>query len=874
MNTCNKAKKFLQDFFEISPNKCRDTVNEAQRKKVSMDLFEKRLQESNQSGQDWRDWKFSVQIKVTMVKKSEEKLAELNVEKSEDKTAEFDIEKSEDKQAKLDTQKYEGKPVKLVVKKSEEKTAKIDVEINLIQAAVIKWDIEQVKTITKLALKEEHQTVLDDILKEEMKYIVSDEWKNWDLSPKCAWISDATVIHLATCWHVESLIHFLDVRPHLFDHATSQTKYTPLHVASSCDHDTIAIKILIEKRAQIEAHNASKQTPLHLAAQFGLTKDVITLLFEGNANVMALDSKNHTPLHLAKTSEILDILLAKTDADSVNSLEPENCLFKHIVKNHPTSMQTYLDLMVTESNSDHYIFHLDMFEQNTTQKSRQLDKHLMLIDEKHPKMLRHPIMMFFTNLKWHPHKTWYYTNFTIFLVFLVSFTLHAAYRIDDLQCDCENVLPFKQCNETFGDLILNKTKCKEDLEPMLTITGFISWIFLGILTGIEILQFFAKLLNAILEKSASELWEYFSKQNMCEMFMLALGQAYFAFQRKEDMGSRLLGYGLQDDFLGWTLFLAWIDLTIFLGRFDICGKHIYRSWHVMKNVAFSMVVYIPVMVAFAAAFHCFLMNNTTFEGPVASFFKVLTMVLGEFDFEDNFIYDQVEEVKGSKWSVQIMLIMFIVYGSLIIMNLITAWIVITQNAADQTEVILAQQRIEEISGMPSFSIVFARCFQKCRKDEYSKLSKLCISQTQKGEEPNCFVRKWHQFKAYLADDNTAEVWSIKEHQLCQGEHCENKCENTPRVPSYTRALAQLTTDMMKAKKDKQNELIKIIKENQKHNENKLKELMSVEEQNSWLQAIPVGYELQSMVLKSPTGTLTKMILNGSPTRIQEEPLHE
>jgi hypothetical protein len=194
-----------------------------------------------------------------------------------------------------------------------------------------------------------------------------------------------------------------------------------------------------------------------------------------------------------------------------------------------------------------------------------------------------------------------------------------------------------------------------------------------------------------------------------------------------------------------------------LWRFDIFGKHIYRSWHVMKNVAFSMMVYIPAMVAFAAAFHCFLMNNDTFEGPVASFFKVLTMTLGEFDFQDNFIYDKVEEVKGSKLSVQIMLIMFIVYGSLIIMNLITAWIVINQNAADQTEVILAQQRIEEIRGIPSFSTVFKCCFQKHKegetsnkvsskadssievKKEYSlppKLSKLCISQSQKGEELN------------------------------------------------------------------------------------------------------------------------------------------
>ena len=106
---------------------------------------------------------------------------------------------------------------------------------------------------------------------------------------------------------------------------------------------------MIENKAQVGAKNASDQTPLHLASQFGLTNDVITLLFEGNADVMALDSNNLTPLHLAKTSVILDILLAKTDADKVNLLTEgkENCLYKHIVKNHPEFIKTFLDLMVT-----------------------------------------------------------------------------------------------------------------------------------------------------------------------------------------------------------------------------------------------------------------------------------------------------------------------------------------------------------------------------------------------------------------------------------------------------------------------------------------------------------------------------------------------
>ena len=72
--------------------------------------------------------------------------------------------------------------------------------------------------------------------------------------------------------------------------------------------------------------------------------------------------------------------------------------------------------------------------------------------------------------------------------------------------------------------------------------------------------------------------------------------------------------GWQEHILGWALFLAWIDLTIILGRFDVFGRHIYRSWHVMKNVAWSMIVYVPIMFAFASAFHCFLDHHNTFQG--------------------------------------------------------------------------------------------------------------------------------------------------------------------------------------------------------------------------------------------------------------------
>ena len=90
-----------------------------------------------------------------------------------------------------------------------------------------------------------------------------------------------------------------------------------------------------------------------------------------------------------------------------------------------------------------------------------------------------------------------------------------------------------------------------------------------------------------------------------------------------------------------------MDLTIFLGKMDILGRHIYMSWQIMRSMFLSLAVFIPSLIAFASAFHCFLINNEIFEGPVASILKSFEMLLGEVDFADNFLYDNVEASEGA-----------------------------------------------------------------------------------------------------------------------------------------------------------------------------------------------------------------------------------
>ena len=118
--------------------------------------------------------------------------------------------------------------------------------------------------------------------------------------------------------------------------------------------------------------------------------------------------------------------------------------------------------------------------------------------------------------------------------------------------------------------------------------------------------------------------------------------------------------------------------------------------------------------------------------------------MGEFNDGtdvDKWLYDNIKEIGGSNFSVQvilyqtisiflqliqnisacftdislskayfcaqIMVTMFFIYGTIIIANLITAWIVVNQKDAE-TEIILAKQRVEEITGSSEVSKKFPK----------------------------------------------------------------------------------------------------------------------------------------------------------------------
>ena len=154
-------------------------------------LVEKCLEKST----DWNDWKFSVDIKVSLKDAEDNEISE-----------------------------------------------KIKAEINLLHAVVIKRDINKVKFITNLAVCKGLN--IEDLLKSEIKCEIPDSKK---LIQRCSWILDASVIHLATWWHLESLAWCLEACPDLCNIKGSTSKLTPIHVAAINEDGMVAISVLIQK---------------------------------------------------------------------------------------------------------------------------------------------------------------------------------------------------------------------------------------------------------------------------------------------------------------------------------------------------------------------------------------------------------------------------------------------------------------------------------------------------------------------------------------------------------------------------------------------------------------------------------------------------
>ena len=82
------------------------------------------------------------------------------------------------------------------------------------------------------------------------------------------------------------------------------------------------------------------------------------------------------------------------------------------------------------------------------------------------------------------------------------------------------------------------------------------------------------------------------------------------------------------------------------------------------------MVYTPTIMAFSLSFYILKSDTDPFLNPVNAIMKTSVMLLGELEFEGNFLWVTADKRKLNFPSTQLLIVLFLILGCIVIMNLL------------------------------------------------------------------------------------------------------------------------------------------------------------------------------------------------------------
>ena len=160
------------------------------------------------------------------------------------------------------------------------------------------------------------------------------------------------------------------------------------------------------------------------------------------------------------------------------------------------------------------------------------------------------------------------------------------------------------------------------------LTRYVSIIFIAILFLWEIHEIILSWIN---EK---QLVNYLTTlNNYTDWIILCTSTSFFIFGETTEAGGHILG---------WSLFFIYMDVTLHLAHNRWIGQYIYMALCIIKSMGLSLIIFLPTFCGFAFAFHSFILEGI-FRTSVLAFFKTNLMLLGEFDFNDDFEHQDPDD---------------------------------------------------------------------------------------------------------------------------------------------------------------------------------------------------------------------------------------
>ena len=464
----------------------------------------------------------------------------------------------------------------------------------------------------------------------------------------------------------------------------------------------------------------------------------------------------------------------------------EQTIIEHLMKFGCECPRAILDASIQKLPDDTLIMDFEIFKSknslkaNNTLKLKDYEMSLFLqaIDNVYNSLLLHPLMEIFLNLKWRAIGMSFLIKMLFQIILVATMTCNGIIFVNMQHCEIvcnssEEAFLREQfdgilCNSTYEtfysksfDMIgvqkrsditdhkvstineknVNVRCINRQLKPQ-NITGYYqvrneslplepicqafgyelgscwthnwSLIFMVFLLTL----FFLREVREIYERGPKEYVSWLD--NWIQESILVLSVSYLFFS--------IYDINLAVHAVAWMVFLVWIDLTLLLSKMDKIGEYVYMSKNVTKTMLFCMMIYIPSFFAFAFGFYLLLRPNENFYSYTATFFKVLSMMVGELEYDDTFSYDAVEKTGSGQFSTQIMFTFFLITVVLIIMNLLLAVTVSkTEDLEKESKLMQTESRVEDVvqsSYESKLDNIFLDCLDYAYKCKYKRIKRL------------------------------------------------------------------------------------------------------------------------------------------------------
>ncbi|XP_035826279.1 transient receptor potential cation channel subfamily A member 1 homolog [Aplysia californica] len=554
---------------------------------------------------------------------------------------------------------------------------------------------EEEQTPLHLAAKYGRTNIVRELIKRD-KTIVNDEDENSN-----------TALHLAAQYgHNKVAKVLLDLGADVS--ARNYNQWTPLDLAASKGW-TKTCTVLLEEDAPVDPTDKNKTTPLHLAAGFGHSS-VVELLLDWDADVTLQDDEGRNCLDRAIEDHRINVAMAIVNSsvwkDALRNATRDpttgyvDTPMRKLIKRMPDVAERVFDRCLSygqEKNPERidyeisfdYEFLDDIYarwiqegikrqedsssdyasssgssyggdddeilspdaqpyskDSNVLKKNHPL--YIMILSERED-LLAHPLVTSLLQHKWNTFGSFfYYLSFFIYCIFLTFIT---AYMVTSVPPHVFGADASLIEDNTCGSALANPRT-----QPLIASIGtYVIMALSGFMLLKELLQIYQAKLN------------YFGWTNLIEwiVYVTALLLVISFNDCQRETGYR---YVWQWHLGAISVFLAWMDLVLFIQKFPQFGIYVVMFTDILRTFSQFFIVFFLFIIAFALAFYSLFQNQVPFDSVGKSIVKTSVMMIGEFEFDS--IFNEASVAVNYAAASYIIFIIFLIIMSILIMNLL------------------------------------------------------------------------------------------------------------------------------------------------------------------------------------------------------------